>query len=287
MRTMEFTILGSGGNSPTPMPTCECRVCVEARAKGVPYARRGNSLFLHDENILIDTPELVWESLNRERITQVDSIFVSHFHADHTMGLRVLQPLAVEDPPVSDFVGESTTLFMSEETYERAIEATDFLEMLVDTWGDVELLSDGESWTMGDVDVTHISAPIEADGPNTISGFLFEDGDSTAFLSPDENRHFDLDRLPELDLWVKETGYFKTDPDGDPLVTDHAERTALAHEMTFQESLDQVRDVEPDRVVMTEIEELFRRSYDDYNRLEGEYRDLNVEFAHDGMTIEI
>jgi phosphoribosyl 1,2-cyclic phosphate phosphodiesterase len=284
---MEFTILGSGGNSPTPMPTCECRVCVEAREKGVPYTRRGNSLFLHDENVLIDTPELVWESLNRERITEIDSIFVSHFHADHTMGLRVLQPLALEDTPISDFVGDSTTLYMSEETYERAIEATDFLEMLVDTWGDVELLDDGESWQIGDLNVTHISAPIEQDGPNTISGFLFEDDEATVFVSPDENRLFDLDRLPDLDLWVKETGYFKRGPDGEELVTDHAEQTALAHEMTFEESLEQVRAVEPDRVVMTEIEELFRRSYDDYERLASEYEGLNLTFAHDGMTIDV
>jgi len=70
-------------------------------------------------------------------------------------------------------------------------------------------------------------------------------------------------------------------------VTDHAEQTALAHEMAFEESLDQVRAVEPDRTVMTEIEELFRRSYDDYERLAAEYEDLNVEFAHDGLTIEV
>ena len=40
---MDITILGSGGNAPTPMPTCDCRVCVEARDRGVPDARRGNS----------------------------------------------------------------------------------------------------------------------------------------------------------------------------------------------------------------------------------------------------
>ncbi|MFB6254220.1 MAG: hypothetical protein ABEI06_06405, partial [Halobacteriaceae archaeon] len=68
---MDITVLGSGGNTPIPMPTCDCRVCEEAREKGEPYARRGNSLFIHDENILIDVPELVWYSLNREEIDQV------------------------------------------------------------------------------------------------------------------------------------------------------------------------------------------------------------------------
>ena len=56
---------------------------------------------------------------------------------------------------------------------------------------------------------------------------------------------------------------------------------------TFEESLAQVRTVEPGRVVCTEIEELFRRSYDDYKRLERDHEDLNLEFAYDGMRIEL
>jgi len=36
---MRVEILGSGGATTTPRPGCMCRVCVEARAKGVPYAR--------------------------------------------------------------------------------------------------------------------------------------------------------------------------------------------------------------------------------------------------------
>jgi phosphoribosyl 1,2-cyclic phosphate phosphodiesterase len=39
MLTVEF--LGSGGAVPTPRPGCECRICAEARLKGVPYSRTG------------------------------------------------------------------------------------------------------------------------------------------------------------------------------------------------------------------------------------------------------
>ena len=38
---MKVEILGSGGATATPRPGCECRVCVEARERGVPYARPG------------------------------------------------------------------------------------------------------------------------------------------------------------------------------------------------------------------------------------------------------
>jgi len=284
---MEITVLGSGGNTPIPLPTCDCRVCEEAREEGEPYARRGNSLFVHDENVLIDTPELVWDSLNRERIEQVDYVFLTHFHADHTLGLRVLQPLALEDLPVTDFVDEPPTLVMSPETYERAIEASEFFQLLADAWADVELLADGESTRLGDFDLTHIGAEIEAGGEKAVSGFLFGDDGTNVFVSPDENRHFELDRLPALDLWIKETGYFPEGPDGEVLISETAKEGTLRHEMSFEESLAQVREKRPARTVFTEIEELYRRSYDDYRRLEREYEDLNVQFAYDGMRIEV
>jgi phosphoribosyl 1,2-cyclic phosphate phosphodiesterase len=284
---MRLTVLGSGGNSPTPMPTCQCRVCVEARERGVPYARRGNALYVHDVAALVDCPELVWETLNREGIVDVEYVFLTHFHADHTLGLRVLQALGGEDPPLTDFVGDVPTLVLSEATHRRAVEGNEVLAHLVDAWADVRLLADGETMDLGDTRVTHHSAPIEPDGPDAISGFCFEDGDATVFLSPDENRHFDLDRLPALDCWVKETGYFRETPAGDTLVTNEAEHNAIAHEMTFEESLDQVRAVEADHVVMTEIEELYRRSYDDYRALEVEYEHLGVEFAYDGLELDV
>jgi phosphoribosyl 1,2-cyclic phosphate phosphodiesterase len=284
---MEFTILGSGGNTPTPMPTCDCSVCEEAREAGVPYTRRGNSVFLHEENVLIDAPELVWESLNREGIASVDHVFISHFHADHTLGLRSLQPFGIEAPPVTEFVGDPTTVYMSEVTYERTVAANEVFGHLADAWASVEVLGDGETRSIGDLEITHLTAPIQAGGADAVSGFLFESGDSTAFVSPDENRHFDLGALPALDLWIKECGYFSETPDGEPLVTEEAERHALAHEMTFQESLEQVRRVHPDRAVLTEIEELYRRSYDDYLELQRQYEPLGIEFAHDGLRIEM
>jgi len=284
---MDITILGSGGNTPIPMPTCDCRICTEARENGEPYARQGNSVYVHDENVVIDLPELIWESLNRETIPAVDHVFISHFHADHTHGLRVLQALGIEQPPITDFIGEIPTVYMSEVTYERAIQASEFFDGLTGEWADVEVLADGESKRVGELQVTHISAPIHEGRENAVSGFLFETDETTAFISPDENKHFDIEKLPDLDLWIKETGYFTETPDGDRLVTGEAERNALQHEMTFEESVEQVRTVQPERAVLTEIEELFRRSYDDYRNLETQYQDLNIEFAYDGMQIEL
>ena len=66
----------------------------------------------HNENVLIDTPELVWESLNSDRVAAVDAIFLTHFHAGHTVGLRVLKVLGIEDPPVTEYVRKQMPLLL-------------------------------------------------------------------------------------------------------------------------------------------------------------------------------
>jgi hypothetical protein len=179
---------------------------------------------------------------------------------------------------------------MSPVTHERVIQGNEVFEHLAGTWADIEILDDGDSRTVGDIDLTHRSAPIHEGGENAISTLLLESDGASAFLSPDENRHLDLDSLPDVDLWVKETGYFTETPAGEPIVTEEAERNALAAEMTFEESLAQVREVQPRRTVFTEIEEAYRRSYGDYWALAEKLREeegLDVAFAHDGMELSV
>jgi phosphoribosyl 1,2-cyclic phosphate phosphodiesterase len=84
-------ILGSGGALPIPRPGCRCRVCAEARAKGVPYARTGPSLFVHGPDLLFDTPEESRLQLDRAGIGRIAACFYSHWHPDHVMGRRVFE----------------------------------------------------------------------------------------------------------------------------------------------------------------------------------------------------
>ena len=53
---MRVEVLGSGGATTTPRPGCVCRVCSQARVKGLPYTRTGPSVFVHGPNVLFDTP---------------------------------------------------------------------------------------------------------------------------------------------------------------------------------------------------------------------------------------
>jgi phosphoribosyl 1,2-cyclic phosphate phosphodiesterase len=82
-------ILGSGGAVTIPRPGCQCRLCVEAREKGVPYVRTGPSVFVHGPDVLIDTPEESKQQLNRSQVTRIGAGLYSHWHPDHTAGRRV------------------------------------------------------------------------------------------------------------------------------------------------------------------------------------------------------
>jgi hypothetical protein len=85
---MKVTLLGSGGNTPTPLPTCQCRICTKAREKGGEHVRRGNSTYVHEAKAMVDTPGLAFENLNQEGIEEVDPLDFSRFHPNHKLGLE-------------------------------------------------------------------------------------------------------------------------------------------------------------------------------------------------------
>ncbi|WP_135828510.1 MBL fold metallo-hydrolase [Halorussus halobius] len=289
---MKLTLLGSGGDSPTPMPTCDCRVCGPARERGRPHARLGNSTFVHDANAVVDAPESLWAMLNRADVRDVDYVFLSHHHVDHVGGLRVVQAIGRPEFPVADWDNvDPATVVMSETTYDRLDESLD-LESEYDEMGyaEFEFLSDGETMALGNgVGVTGIGAPLEPDGPaDAAMGYLFEQGGSSALISPDETTLLDCSKLPDdLDLWVRECGLFRETGAGEPILTDELWAETSERQTTFEQTVAQVRRVGPDRAILTEIEEIYRRRPDEYAKLAREYDDLNLAFGRDGMDVEV
>ena len=79
-----------------PKPLCQCHVCREARVKGRPYERTGPSAFIHDENILIDTPAEIAYQLNRSRIEQINHLIFTHLDPDHVEGFRVVEQITLD-----------------------------------------------------------------------------------------------------------------------------------------------------------------------------------------------
>nr|EGQ39871.1 MAG: metal-dependent hydrolases of the beta-lactamase superfamily I [Candidatus Nanosalinarum sp. J07AB56] len=283
---MKATLLGSGGNTPTPLPTCQCRVCTKAREEGGKHVRRGNSTYVHDAKAMVDTPELAFETLNEEKISEVDAVLLSHFHPDHTLGLRVLQGIGLSDIPIESWVESETDVYMPRETHQKLVENSSILGHLLGEWANVNVVEHGDVFEINDVEVEAIGWREEpGNQERNIFGYLFEQDGDRVLVSPDENKNMPTDGLGHLHLWIKECGLFERTPSGTRIRSRKRLEKDLQTEMTFSESVEQVTEVDVDKVVLTEIEELYRRTPSEYLSI-AEKKSQPVTFGHDGQTLE-
>jgi phosphoribosyl 1,2-cyclic phosphate phosphodiesterase len=88
----KITLLGTGTSTGVPILGCKCVVC---QSKDLRNKRLRSSALLsthNGKNILIDaSPDLRGQLLKND-VTQIDSIIITHDHADHTHGMDDLRP---------------------------------------------------------------------------------------------------------------------------------------------------------------------------------------------------
>ena len=279
---MRLEVLGSGGAITTPRPGCDCAVCVEARERGVPYARTGPSYFLHGPDVLFDTPEESKAQLNRSRIGRVAAAFYSHWHPDHVMGRRVWEELNYDwrgYPPRP----RRTPVYLPEQV------AADFRERL-GSWDHLAFLA--QIGVVEPIEV-HDGETIVLDGTVIrpfrlaeayVYAFVLEGDGKRVLLAPDELYGWEPGaELGSFDLAVLPMGVCELDPfTGERKIA--REHPVLRAEATFEETLGIVERLRARRVVLSHIEEPDGLSHD---RLQELGRRHDVEFAHDTMVVEL
>lgn len=286
---MRIEVLGSGGAMMTPRPFCECRVCAEARTKGGRYARLGPAYFVHDINLLIDTPEETTVMLNRSNITRVDNVIYSHWHPDHTRGIRVWEAnnhtwdYPPEIKPTDLYLPQQVAVDF--ENWNGLAEIVEYLHSL--RYVKPHILQDGDVLTLADIRITPFRV-----AEDYVYAFLFEQDEKRVLIAPDELFQWEPPTwLQPLDLAILPVGVMEFHP-----LTEErqipAEHPVLAHEATFRDTLEMIRRLKPQRTVLGHLSAMDNLSYDDYVVLEGKLRteqpDLGVvEFAYDQMILEI
>jgi len=106
----QVTILGSGTSTGVPMPACQCPVCLSTN----PFNKRmRTSIYLHTslgQKILVDTsPDLRTQLLNNS-INSLDSVIITHDHADHVHGIDDLRPLSYfRESPIPIYTNKQTS----------------------------------------------------------------------------------------------------------------------------------------------------------------------------------
>jgi phosphoribosyl 1,2-cyclic phosphate phosphodiesterase len=284
---MKVEILGSGGATATPRPGCECRVCVEARARGVPYSRTGPSLFVHGPDVLFDTPEESRLQLDRSGVSEIAACFYSHWHPDHTMGRRVWEAVGGHDfrrwPP-DPGARRRTDVYLPEQVAldfgERGIrEHFDFLEER--GWVRVHELGDDDTVELGGVTIRPFRLH-----EDYVYAFELTGRGKRLLVAPDELHDWEPPALLRgVDLAVLPSGLHEHDPfTGERRI--HQDHPVLRVEATFAQTLKIVDALAARRVVLTHVEEVDGLGHDDLQRLAAEVG-RGITFAYDTMTVEV
>ena len=282
---MKWTILGSGGCMVIPKPLCQCRICREARKRGGPYARAGPSLFLHDINLLIDTPAEIAGLLNRSDIRNVDYLTFSHLDPDHVEGFRVVEQITLDFRTWHAYPEKRIHLLLPEQLYEGLREIHSQYGPLVDFYqesGFIALRLFNERIEIGGVSLTAI--PVDR-GNQVAFVYVFEESGRRTVYAPCDIKPFPehRDEVQEADLLIIQPGIFE---DGLKhrfrYPSDHISRRTL---YTFEETRELAARIRAKKVLFVHLEEYWNRSYDDYLALES--GNPLVRFAHDGMQVTV
>jgi phosphoribosyl 1,2-cyclic phosphate phosphodiesterase len=275
-------ILGSGGAVTIPRPGCGCRVCVEAREQGAPYARTGPSVFVHGPDVLIDTPEESKQQLNRSAVTRIAAGLYSHWHPDHTAGRRVWEarnfdfrswPPRFETTPV--YVPER--VWADFETNYGLADQFRFLERQGTV--KVELLDEHATVALDGGWLTVL--PLDAENAHA---FLFEDGRHRVLVAMDETHRWQPPDLGPLDLAVLPIGVFEHHPfTGERMIPEEFCKPPV-RKARYEMTLDLLRSLAPRRAVLSHVEEMDRVSHDELLRLGASD---GWEPAFDGLVLEL
>lgn len=272
---MKLKIVGSGGMFQIPNPFCKCPICEEARVKRGRYERLGPSLYIEDIAMLIDTPEDIGVACDREGISDIRYLSISHKDPDHTRGMRIVEPLGyncitdegnpiqfIALPEVVDDINawNGDGLHYYEEVLRCiSIHKTDYMKIQ-----DIELRLVNNKTHRGNMTFYVISegAKKAIYACCDVKPFVFND------------LYFDADVL--IIGLVSDDGILK---DGSRL-KDAPFRDDM---FTMDELMEIQRAYRIKRIVVTHIDEYWGKSYAHYRKIE---RDLeHISFAYDGMEI--
>jgi len=266
-----------------PKPLCRCHVCQQAREKGVPYARAGPSAFLHDVNLLIDTPAEISHLLNRCRIRRVDYLTFTHLDPDHVEGFRVVEQIALDFRTWRAYPEKRICLLLPEVLNESLRNIKSQYGPLVDFYeksGFIRLAPFRDNIQVGSIQITAI--PVDR-GSQIAFVYVFETSGRKVVYAPCDMKPFPEHRseVQRPDLLITQPGIFETGlKHRFTYPADHISRTTL---YTFEQTLELAARIAARKVLLVHLEEYWNRSYDDYCALESD----SVRFAYDGMRLSV
>lgn len=114
---MKITFLGTGTSDGVPMIGCKCQVCKSKDKKD--KRTRSSILIEHNgKNYVVDTSADFRQQMLREKVNNIEAVFYTHSHADHTSGIVDLRSLNFIMHSSIDCYGNKYTMDNLREKYD-------------------------------------------------------------------------------------------------------------------------------------------------------------------------
>ncbi len=282
---MKLVILGSGGSVSIPRPLCNCENCSKAREKGIPWARTGPSMFLEEGSILFDTPEEIRIQVEREKIKKIKHVFYTHWHPDHTQGIRIFEHIYFSHP--DEPKKEVVNVYIPENAFsdfEKLCSSIFFPEKK--GYIKINKIQDRVPIKIGTTSIT----PLDFKRKDRVRyGYLIEQNGIRTVYAPCSVFDISLDEYYQnLDLVLMEIGWFgNTKERRAKLPKGHAWHDHIS----FEENLEIMKKIRPQRTILVHIDGT-RHLKSDANhdfllKQAKKYKGFNIDIAYDGMKIEL
>ena len=250
---MKIRILGCGGSFGSPLAW---NINGKVKIDNQYNFRTRSSLLINyqNTNILIDTSPDLRQQLYLAKCTNVDAVFFTHIHSDHTSGLPDMRAISLINEKIipaympsnmkEQILSHYKFIFKGDKNYRPFMEIHDIQEKFFVNGVEIETFKHNH----GSIDVQTYK----------IGKFAY---------STDIKKFYkkDIDKLKNLDLWV--VGLLKNEP--------HPSHAG------FDQIMDYVKYIKPKKTILTHMTALL-----DEKELISRCPD-NVFPAHDGMEIDI
>jgi phosphoribosyl 1,2-cyclic phosphate phosphodiesterase len=267
---VELLFLGSSGAIQVPSFHCSCKVCQAARKNPKQRRTRASIALKGQELVLVDaSPDLEFQ-LERESIRQIDRIFITHWHFDHTWGLAALgEPSSIAKwPPIDIYLPHQVAYhfdqelaFMKNKVNIHPIRPGDKFELPDATWEVVK--------------TTHT--------PHSV-GFIIDSSQRFAYLVDGIMPPADtLTRLKNLDFVILEATV-------DELLAEENEEWV---NFSLQQAIDCWKQIGTKRCILTHLsghswkKGKLVAGLSESERLDVETRYPGLKFAWDGMRVKL
>lgn len=161
---MKIQFLGTAASPSTPLPFCQCEVCIEARNIGGKNLRRRSSILVNDDLLVDIGPDIMSSSYNFNiSLSKVSICLQTHFHEDHFDPEMIISRHAeygsINSRELSLVASRQTLEFMDSIIERRCDYGSIFNNEVAESFGiRLGILEPNKSYKIGEYFVTGIPA---------------------------------------------------------------------------------------------------------------------------------